>query len=241
MKLLVLFLGLAAEALADAQSESHHPRSSMSSAYYKPGYRSTFFEPFLGTPGSLPLSSNWIFALGTQYPGGAPQWGNNEFESYTTSPANIHLTDDGTLAIIPRLDAAGSWTSARIETQRADFLAAAGGKLYVEARLKVGDAPEWRQQGIWAGFWAMGSAFRGNYMNWPAATEWDFMEAINGRPLLYSTIHCGRTAPGGPCNEYVGLGSAVCMSRRGIGTRPALLWIGVCVGKAGRGRGRMRR
>jgi len=66
--------------------------------------------------------------------------------------------------------------------------------------------------GIWPAFWSLGSAFRGNYTNWPMATEWDILESANGLPRLFNTIHCGY-APGGPCHEYNGLGNSTGMSR----------------------------
>lgn len=78
--------------------------------------------------------------------------------------------------------------------------------MFIEARLKLGNAPAAYQQGIWPGFWSIGSAFRGNYNNWPAVGEWDFLESINGLPSMWATVHCG-TAPGGPCNEYDGIGN----------------------------------
>lgn len=92
----------------------------------RPGYYPTFFDPFTGYPGTLPSGSNWIFDLGTLYPGGAERWGNNEYETYTSDPSNIHVTAQFTLAITPRLTTTG-WTSARIETQRSDFKAKEGG------------------------------------------------------------------------------------------------------------------
>ncbi|KAF5648094.1 endo-1 3-beta-glucanase [Fusarium sp. NRRL 52700] len=171
----------------------------------KPGFAPTFIETFAGYPGSLPSSENWLFDLGTSYPGGAERWGNNEFETYTNDPSNVHITKDQNLAITPRFKK-GNWTSARIETQRSDFVAEEGGQLLVEARLKLGGAPASKMQGIWPAFWALGSEFRGNYTNWPMASEWDILEAINGESTFYSTIHCG-FAPGGPCNEYSGIGS----------------------------------
>ncbi|KAH7360737.1 concanavalin A-like lectin/glucanase domain-containing protein [Rhexocercosporidium sp. MPI-PUGE-AT-0058] len=174
--------------------------------FSKPGFKQTFLDTFTGIPGTIPSSRNWIFDLGTSYPGGAPRWGNNEFETYTKDPSNIHITPQGTLAIIPQLSKKGEWTSSRIETQRSDFVAAKGGKLYIEAKIKLPNTPKEKQQGIWPAFWALGSEFRGNYTNWPSATEWDFLEVINGVPTVYSTLHCG-TAPGGFCNEYNGLGS----------------------------------
>lgn len=157
---------------------------------------------------SLPSSENWVFDLGTQYPtvDAPPNWGNNEAEIYTNSPANVHVTPFGTLAITPRLSSNGSWTSARIETRRSDFAATAGGKLYIESRLRTGCAPSERQQGIWPAFWALGADFRPSYSGWPNVSEWDFLEVVNGLPTMYSTLHCGY-APGGPCNEYNGIGN----------------------------------
>lgn len=78
--------------------------------------------------------------------------------------------------------------------------------MYIESRFRVGNAPTASQQGIWPAFWSMGSAFRGNYTNWPAIGEWDFFESINGLSSMYSTVHCG-TAPGGFCNEFNGIGN----------------------------------
>jgi len=183
-------------------------------ALIKPGFIPTFIDTFGGYPGALPSRSNWIFDLGTSYPGGAERWGNNEFETYTDSTSNIHITKQQNLAIIPQLQN-GHWTSARIETQRSDFVAAEGGKLLVEASIKLGTTPMAQQQGIWPAFWALGSEFRGNYTNWPGATEWDFLEVISGGSTMYSTAHCG-FAPGGPCNEYNGLGSGGVDFSRGV-------------------------
>ncbi len=51
-----------------------------------------------------------------------------------------------------------------------------------------------------AGNWTSGRT------NWPSIGEIDLMEAINGRGTHFATLHCG-VAPGGPCNEFTGLGS----------------------------------
>ncbi|PVH69509.1 glycoside hydrolase family 16 protein [Cadophora sp. DSE1049] len=172
-------------------------------AFIKPGFLPTFLDTFEGPSGSLVSRSDWIVHLGTSYPGGPAQWGNNEFQSYTDSADNIRITNDKTLTIIPRLKY-GSWTSARIETQKG-FAAAPRGKLLIEARIKLGTAPAHQQQGIWNAFWAIGKDFRGNYWNWPAATEWDILEVINGQSTMFTTAHCG-ARPGGPCNEDNGIG-----------------------------------
>ncbi|KAL4778564.1 concanavalin A-like lectin/glucanase domain-containing protein [Aspergillus varians] len=183
-------------------------------------YTLTWHDEFTSSPSTnneneshLPSPSNWLFDTGTSYPSGAPNWGNNELETYTTSPTNIHITPLNTLKITPRRQTApGSetptWTSARIETARTDFLAPRGGKLYIEARLRTGCAPSSQQQGIWPAFWALGQSFRLDPTLWPMASEWDFVEVINGQPVVYSTLHCGRDrGAGGPCGEYNGLGN----------------------------------
>jgi len=117
--------------------------------------------------------------------------------------------------IIPQLGLDGGWTSGRIETQRSDFQAKEGGRLLVESRIKLGTAKKERQQGIWPAFWALGSDFRGNYTNWPSTSEWDILEVVSGGDLMYSTAHCG-FAPGGPCNEYNGLGNGGVAFSRGV-------------------------
>ncbi|KAL5598598.1 hypothetical protein BROUX41_003476 [Berkeleyomyces rouxiae] len=113
----------------------------------------------------------------------------------------------------------GSWTSARIETSPSfSFVCPQGGQLRMEARFKLGDAAESAQQGIWPAFWALGTSFRGNYKNWPAVSEIDIFEAVNGDTTSLHTVHCGIN-PGGPCNEPNGL------SKHIDGGAPAGEWI----------------
>ncbi|KAL4927500.1 glycoside hydrolase family 16 protein [Aspergillus undulatus] len=161
---------------------------------------------------SLPAATNWRLLTGTSYPSGAPNWGNNELQSYTTDTSNIHITSSSTLKITPRLSGSnpveGPWTSGRMETLRTDFAASPGGRLYIESRLRTGCAPASQQAGIWPAFWALGASFRNDPTHWPMASEWDFVEVINGQPTVYNTLHCGTDSnEGGPCNEYTGLGN----------------------------------
>lgn len=175
-------------------------------------FKLTWLETFGGEAGALPSSKNWIFSQGTQYPGGAERWGNNEFQYYTDSTKNSVLTGQGTMKIIPReaprsiRNATILYTSARLETQRTDFAATEGGKMYVGSRIKLHGVDKTNMQGVWAAFWALGESFRGNYTNWPMASEWDLLEVLNGDPKIYNTLHCG-FAPGGPCEEYNGIGN----------------------------------
>ncbi|KAL2828173.1 concanavalin A-like lectin/glucanase domain-containing protein [Aspergillus cavernicola] len=179
------------------------------------GYTLTWHDEFTSPSSSssenshLPSSTNWLYDTGTSYPLGAPAWGNNELECYTTTPQNIHLTPSNTLAITPIYNPQNhTWTSARIETTRSDFAAPPGGKLYIESRLRTGCAPASQQQGIWPAFWALGRSFRADPTDWPMSSEWDFVEVINGDDTVYNTLHCGvEQGEGGPCNEYNGLGN----------------------------------
>ncbi|KAF7596095.1 hypothetical protein BBP40_003357 [Aspergillus hancockii] len=169
-------------------------------------YQLAWNDEFNYTPGShLPSPEKWIVDLGTSYPDGAPRWGNNEAQTYTSSPANIQVTSSNTLTITPRLWN-DTWTSGRIETRRSNFAAMQGESLFIESRLKTGCAPSRKQQGIWPAFWALGVDFRRNHTDWPAASEWDIAEVVNGMPTVYSTLHCG-TSPGGPCDESNGIGN----------------------------------
>ena len=93
------------------------------------GWTQVWGDDFNGSNGSLPSSSNWIFDLGHAYPGGPANWGTGEIQNYTNSTQNIKLDGSGNLRITALKDGAGNWTSSRIETQRANFKPAPGGKL----------------------------------------------------------------------------------------------------------------
>jgi hypothetical protein len=125
----------------------------------------------------------------------------------TNSTANVFLDGAGHLAIKPIRDGSGNWTSGRIETQRTDFAAPAGGKLRVQASLQQPNVSGAAAAGYWPAFWMLGAAARPvGATNWPSIGEIDIMEDINGRSSEFGTLHCG-TASGGPCNETTGLGS----------------------------------
>jgi beta-glucanase (GH16 family) len=171
------------------------------------GYTLRFSDDFNGAANTGPNTTNWMFATGHGYPGGAPNWGTGEVENMTTSLANAHLNGSGALGIIPLRDGAGNWTSARLETRRTDFAAPAGGKLKVDAVIQQPNVTGAAAAGYWPAFWMLGAAARpAAATNWPGVGEIDLMEDINGRSSQFATLHCG-VAPGGPCNEFNGLGS----------------------------------
>jgi len=171
------------------------------------GYRLRFSDDFNGAAGASPNTANWQFATGHGYPGGAPNWGTGEIENMTSSRTNSRLNGHGALAIVPVRDSAGHWTSARLETRRTDFAAPPGGRLKVDAMIQQPNVTGAAAAGYWSAFWMLGAAARPvGATNWPRIGEIDIMESINGRSSTFATLHCG-VAPGGPCNEFTGIGS----------------------------------
>jgi beta-glucanase (GH16 family) len=172
-----------------------------------PGFTTVWSDDFSGASGTSPSSANWLFDLGTSYPGGAWQWGTGEVETVTNSTNNVYLDGKGHLAIRPVRDGSGKWTSGRIETKRTDFQPPPGGVLHVEASLQQPNVNATNGMGYWPAFWMLGAPARPvGATNWPSVGEIDIMEDINGRSSEFSTFHCG-SLPGGPCNEYDGISS----------------------------------
>ncbi|MGW5255611.1 glycoside hydrolase family 16 protein [Streptomyces sp. NPDC004012] len=175
------------------------------------GWTQVFLDDFDGAAGSGVNTANWRYDTGTSYPGGAANWGTGEVESMTSSTNNVSLDGNGDLLITPRRDAAGNWTSGRIETNRTDFQPPAGGKLRVQARIQMPDVTGAAAKGYWPAFWMLGAPYRGNYQNWPSVGELDVMENVQGLNTDWATMHCG-TNPGGPCNETSGIGNSTSCS-----------------------------
>ncbi|ARP73224.1 1,3-beta-glucanase [Streptomyces pluripotens] len=172
-----------------------------------PGWTQVFADDFNGPAGSAVDTTNWLYDTGTSYPGGAAAWGTGEVETMTSSTSNVALDGNGNLRITPLRDAAGNWTSGRIETTRTDFQPPAGGKLRVQARIQMPNVTGTAAKGYWPAFWMLGTPFRGNYWNWPDIGELDIMENVQGLNTDWATMHCG-TSPGGPCNETSGIGDS---------------------------------
>jgi hypothetical protein len=171
------------------------------------GMTTVFSDDFTGAAGTGLNRTNWLYDIGTSYPGGAPNWGTGEVETMTDSTSNVYQDGNGNLVIKPIRDSGGRWTSGRVETQRTDFAAPVGGKVRMEARLQQPNVTGAAAAGYWPAFWALGAAARPvGATNWPSIGEWDIMEDINGRSSVFATLHCG-TAVGGPCNETTGLSS----------------------------------
>ncbi|TBL27263.1 carbohydrate-binding protein [Verrucosispora sp. SN26_14.1] len=171
------------------------------------GWSLVWSDDFTGAAGTLPSSNNWIIDTGTSYPGGPPNWGTGEIQTYTNSTANVSHDGAGNLRITPLRDSSGRWTSARIETVRSNFKAPSGGILAIEGRIQMPNVTGAAASGYWPAFWALGAPYRGNYQNWPGIGEFDVMENVNGLNTVWGVLHCG-VAPGGPCDEFNGIGGS---------------------------------
>jgi beta-glucanase (GH16 family) len=170
------------------------------------GWSLVWSDDFTGGSGSLPSSANWIVDTGHAYPGGPANWGTGEIQNYTASPSNLSLDGGGNLRITP-IKSGTEWTSARIETRRADFKPADGRVLRIEGRIQMPNVTGSAALGYWPAFWALGAPYRGNYWNWPGTGEFDIMENVNGINSVWGVLHCG-VSPGGPCNETTGIGTS---------------------------------
>ncbi|MEW1791212.1 glycoside hydrolase family 16 protein [Streptomyces niveus] len=171
-----------------------------------PGWSLQWSDDFNGANGAPPSAADWQVDTGHGYPGGPGNWGTGEIQNYTANAQNLSLDGNGNLKITPLRDGAGNWTSARVETKRADFKAPAGGTLRIEGRIQMPNVTGAAAAGYWPAFWALGAPYRGNYWNWPAIGEFDIMENVNGINSVWAVLHCG-VNPGGPCNETTGLGA----------------------------------
>ena len=152
-----------------------------------------------GASGTAPSSGDWIEDTGTSSAGGPANWGTGEVETMSNSTSNVHLDGSGHLDLTA-LDSGGAWTSGRIESQRSDFAAPAGGMMQISASIEQPNPAH--GVGYWPAFWTLGAGDRTG-QSWPGVGETDIMEDVNGRSETASTLHCG-VAPGGPCNEYTG-------------------------------------
>ena len=135
------------------------------------GWTLVWADEFSGT--SLD-KQNWTYDVG----GGG--WGNNELETYTSSPANAYV-QNGEL-VIKAIKSRGKYTSARLKTQ--GLHSWQYGKVAARIRLPYG-------QGIWPAFWMLGDNI--TTVGWPRCGEIDIMEMIGGGEnrddTTYGTIH----------------------------------------------------
>ena len=166
------------------------------------GFTLTWSDDFTGASGTGVNTTDWKYDVGA-----GSTFGTGEIESMTSSTANVFQDGTGNLvikAIHTGTNPTSGWTSGRIETQRADFGAPAGGVVLMQASIQQPDANLTTTNGLgyWPAFWMLGPG------QWPENGEIDIMEDVNSLSEVSGTIHCG-TFPGGPCNEGNGIGSGL--------------------------------
>ena len=170
------------------------------------GWTTVFSDDFNGAAGSGLNTSNWLYDTGTSYNGGAAAWGTGEVETATNSTANVYQDGSGHLVIKANKDGSGAWTSGRVETQRTDFAAPAGGQVELSASIKQPNPAS--GLGYWPAFWALGDAARPvGATNWPSIGEFDIMEDVNALSQHSTTFHCGVWA--GECHDPDGISSGL--------------------------------
>ena len=189
---LLMSLALVAASLVVA----HAPR-----AVASPTWQVTFRDDFTGS--GLPNPTHWQLTLGTSYPGGPENFGTGEIQTMTDDPSNVDVRN-GNLYITPQRDAAGAWTSARVESVRADFKPPANGVMHVESRLQMPNVTGLEARGYWPAFWMLGSPYRADRWSWPSIGEVDIMENVQGLNWTYNVLHCGEWGKA-PCNEPEGI------------------------------------
>jgi beta-glucanase (GH16 family) len=134
-------------------------------------WRLIWSDEFDAPAGSPPDPAKWNFDLGH----GSNGWGNGELQAYTDSIDNVFHDGRGNLVIRAIRDAAGNYTSARLQTgspgasTHTTDLSWRHGKIAARMKLPYG-------QGVWPAFWMLGENFQS--AGWPACGEIDIMEAF---------------------------------------------------------------
>jgi beta-glucanase (GH16 family) len=148
------------------------------------GWKLSWSDEFAGTGGTSPDKSKWVFDTG-----GEPQWGNQEWQYYTSRPENVSLDGGGNLAITARKEKLAGMSGCKygtcdITSGRITTLGKFGqqyGRL--EARIKTP-----KGQGMWPAFWMMGN--NSEQVSWPACGEIDVMETVGKTPkTVEGTAH----------------------------------------------------
>lgn len=166
-----------------------------------PTWETTLRDDFNGS--GPPDPAHWQLTLGTSYPGGPANFGTGEIQTMTDHPDNVGVRN-GHLYITPQRDTAGAWTSARVESVRADFKPPTGGVMRVESRLQMPNVTGEEARGYWPAFWMLGGPYRANRWSWPGIGEIDIMENVQGLNWTYNVLHCGEWGKA-PCNEPEGI------------------------------------
>ena len=141
--------------------------ASLASARTSSGWKLVWSDEFNGPAATPPDATKWNYDLG----GGG--WGNGEAEVYTNSTNNAFQDGSGNLVIRVIRDAAGNYTSARLQTGRPDASTDPADLSWqygrVEARIKLPYG-----KGVWPAFRMLGENI--GTAGWPACGEGDIMK-----------------------------------------------------------------
>jgi beta-glucanase (GH16 family) len=154
-------------------------------------------------------TSVWSYDLGDGCASGICGWGNNEYQLYTSDPANVRVEGGELIITALRQTVNGpndpgadeyTFTSARIKTQ--DRLAIQYGT--IEARIQLPDLAD----GLWPAFWTLGSSITS--VGWPACGEIDIFEMGSAGAIGDGVINrrVGSTAHWDSGGNYAGYGLA---------------------------------
>ena len=143
------------------------------------GWATVFADTFPGSAGKAPSSANWFYDLGTGFGMGAVQ-------HTSTSTQNAYLDGSGHLVLKAFRLSNGTWQSARLESTRDDFKAAAGGELEMTASIRLPSVSD--GLGYWPAFAALGAPVRTGG-KWPTSGEIDMMEDVNGQDAASQALH----------------------------------------------------
>jgi beta-glucanase (GH16 family) len=135
-------------------------------------------DEFNAPNGSAPDPAKWNIVTGGK------GFGNNELETYTNRPANVHQQNGNLVITAQKEDLTGPdgvprhYTSARLNTQ--NHFAQKYGRFEARIQLPTG-------KGIWPAFWLLGDNHE--TAPWPNCGEIDILETIGAPDTMYSTIH----------------------------------------------------
>jgi hypothetical protein len=96
-------------------------------------WKTVWSDSFNGPAGSGVSIASWKYDNGQ-----GAIFGTGEVEQTTSLPANVHLDGNGNLDIVA-LQNGSSWTSGRIQTTKAQFVAPAGGEMIISASIRQPD------------------------------------------------------------------------------------------------------
>ena len=152
-------------------------------------------------------ASVWSYDLGDGCASGICGWGNNEFQVYTSDPANVRVEGGKLIITALRQTVNGpndpgpdsyTFTSARVKTQ--NNLAIQYGS--IEARIQLPDLAD----GLWPAFWTLGTNITG--VGWPACGEIDIFEMGSAASIADGVVNrrVGSTAHWDIAGQYAGYG-----------------------------------